>query len=99
MNNVNVTIVNGRPKGYLSLPEVAEQTGVRIGTLRQWVNRGKIPSLHIGYEGRWVHWFPESYVKHLREELGHKQERKIVSKQEEIAKLEAKLERMKVEQR
>ena len=37
-----------RPYGYLTAAEFAEKTDISHGTIRQWINRGKLPALKIG---------------------------------------------------
>ena len=39
----NVTIYNGRVMGYLTSAQFAKVNGVKNGTVRVWIKRGKIP--------------------------------------------------------
>lgn len=39
---------NGQMDGYFTTAELAEQWGVGIGTVRQWIRRGKIRAVKVG---------------------------------------------------
>lgn len=39
---------NGQMDGYFTTTEFAEQWGVGIGTVRQWIRRGKIKAVKVG---------------------------------------------------
>ena len=43
----NVTIVDGKVIGYISLPEFAANCGIEKSTARQWIRRGKIEERYL----------------------------------------------------
>lgn len=45
-----VTLVDGKPTGYLSTKEFAESIGAAQSTIRVWIRRQKIEALKIGSE-------------------------------------------------
>ena len=57
-----VEIVDGRPKGYISLPELAKKYKVKPAAIRINILRGNIHPLTIGYDKSKTHWFPENYI-------------------------------------
>lgn len=52
---MTVEIINGKVVGYLTPEEVAEKLGEKPQTIRKLINRGKIPTLRIG----WQHFIKE----------------------------------------
>jgi excisionase family DNA binding protein len=49
----------------LTYQEISEQTGVPTGTLRQWVNRGKMPAPtgHVGQSPVWERDAVEQFIQ------------------------------------
>ena len=62
MSEVTVTIIDGRPRGYINVEELAKKTGITPGAIRMRILRGKLHPLTIGYDKQKVHWFPETVV-------------------------------------
>ena len=57
-----ITIVGGRPEGYITVDELAFQSGVDPQCIRANIHRGNLQPLTIGY-GRWkTHWFPRDFL-------------------------------------
>ena len=57
-----VEIVDGRPKGYISLSELAKKYQVTQSSIRINILRGNIHPLTIGCDKSHTHWFPENYI-------------------------------------
>lgn len=57
-----VEIVDGRPKGYITISELAKKYKVTPGSIRINILRGNIHPLTIGYNKWQTHWFPENYI-------------------------------------
>lgn len=47
---IEVDPVTGEIEGYLSVRQFAEELGVSSGTVRQWINRGRITPIKIGID-------------------------------------------------
>ena len=47
---IEVDPVTGEIEGYLSVRQFAEELGVSSGTVRQWINRGRITPIKIGMD-------------------------------------------------
>lgn len=45
-----VTLINGKPRGYLSSKEFAESVGVQQTTVRIWIRREKLEAIKVGNE-------------------------------------------------
>lgn len=47
---IEVDPVTGEIEGYLSVRQFAQTLGVDSGTVRQWINRGRIAPIKIGMD-------------------------------------------------
>lgn len=45
-----VTLVHGKPRGFLSTKEFAESIGVKQVTVRVWISRQKLDAIKVGNE-------------------------------------------------
>ena len=45
-----VTLVHGKPRGFLSTKEFAESVGVKQTTVRVWILRKKLDAIKVGNE-------------------------------------------------
>ena len=68
MNSITIAIVDGRPKGYITVEELARKTNVDPQCIRVNIQRGKLKPLTIVSGHQKMHWFPENYIfeKHSR---------------------------------
>ncbi len=48
MAGKTINVKDGRPIGYITTAEYARQFGVNIGTVRQWIRRGKVRAVKVG---------------------------------------------------
>ena len=59
MTERDITVKDGRPIGYITTSEYAEQCGVQKITVRQWIRRGKLETVQIGRQ----HFIPSGTEK------------------------------------
>lgn len=76
MNEITITIINGRPKGYITVEELAEKSNIDPQCIRANIHRGNLHPLTIGY-GKWqIHWFSEEFIFERRIRGRPKKEKK-----------------------